>query len=83
VNNLVMIFYSGMFLIGKLDERKLLEPRSYSLQNIGGEIKHMLSPLPGMPMLVSLPRDVLYWPIADKDILGLYVKTISRIELVQ
>ncbi len=83
MDNLVMVLCNGVFLMGKLDGGKILGPRIYNLQvNALGQTQHALSPLPGTPMFLALPRDFTYWTVHDKAILQLYVKATTGIELV-
>lgn len=81
--NLTMIFYQGMFLIGKMDHPKLFNPRTYSLIQTGpNQYKHGLTPLPGQPLFITLPKEVVYWSVMDKEIESLYVQSTSGIKLV-
>ena len=83
MDNLVMVLCNGIFLTGKLDGAKLLEPRIYSLQQVApGQMTHALSNLFGTPMFLTLPKDFAYWTVHDKAILQLYVKATTGIELV-
>ena len=80
MNKLTMVFYSGAFFIGKVVDRKMFEPRLYNLiQVAANEVQHRLNLLPSSPAFVSLPRETMYWPVADKDIEALYIKATTGI----
>mgnify|MGYP001561717684 CR=1 FL=1 len=82
--NPIMIYFNGLFLIGKLDDRKLLNPRIYALLQVAqGQMQHAMNHLPGKPAFISLPKDILYWPVQDKEIEALYVKATTNLVLVQ
>lgn len=83
VNNLIMIAYGGMFILGKIDERKLIEPRLYQLVQVAPrQFQHQTNHFPGSPPFISLPKDFIYYPVTDKEIEGVYIKATTRIELV-
>ena len=80
VNNLMMVMYQGVFIIGEMDGQKLLGPRLYGLLQTGqGEFRHSINPPPGNPGFVHLPKDIMYWPIVDKAIENLYIKATTGI----
>jgi hypothetical protein len=84
MNGLTMVIEGGMFLAGRMDGGKLLEPRMFGTKEVGpDQFQFFMRPLPGAPMFVSLPKDILYYPITDKQIEALYVKATSGLELVQ
>ena len=83
MDNLKMLLFGGIFMMGKPVGVRLIDPRIYTLQvNAQGQTQHAASPLPGTPAFITLPKDFAYWTIADKAILQLYVKATTGIQLV-
>jgi len=83
MNNLVMVLVGGMWMMGCLDERRLLKPQGYSLvQTSNGQFQHRLNKLPGDPPFGNLPKDFFYYPVKDKVIEGLYVEATTGIKMV-
>ncbi len=84
IDNLTMIAYGGMFVLGKMDERKLFGPRMYQLLQAGpNQYKHQLSRFPSDPAFITIPKEIIYYSVNDKELEAVYIQATTGILMAQ